>query len=270
MMKRARSPNEKPKLGSLVSAVGAELVGLGTLLYYLIIGKNKLVISLHYSGWQAHVRIIIGFCLLCLGIITWKVRGLQKWRKKNGLVKTKPKQPSLIETPEEVYKFIQTLLRQTDDCNREELRKIQAQLDEMNDLQDRLNVLLQMNRCQDSLKEAQDLLQETEDAICLNVRKLINYVTVGADDLMTNHLPQTITDNRKLLDDAKDILKDLAEFINNGKGDIEMVTQRIKSYRMIIEEMLEEDGNEKHDEKNPGGDDGYCPTIHVDSMSGQN
>ncbi|MBR2587255.1 hypothetical protein IKE71_02665 [Candidatus Saccharibacteria bacterium] len=261
-MRRKKSKKKEGEIRlSLVLLIGLEVIGCALLLHGLTVGKSALILKAHYSGWKFYVFGLMICCGLGLIDIAFSVLHSKKRHEKSDMA-TVPmsgapvaqKAKMDLGTPEGVYEYIKQM-----DHGPVEVRE---QLDKMNTLQARLDELLAINHHETSLKEAQDLLQAIENAICLNVRKAINFRIVGGESAFSaTRVSKLTAENAELLVGAEELLFSLAEFINNGKGDLRAIVQRMKDYRETINEMLEEDDNEKHDEEDSGSDDGRIPAL---------
>lgn len=234
---KTRGPDKKASkmLGVLVAGAALlELLTVGQLVWILTAGKTSIIVRSHYAGWRGKaiacgVVGVVGAVCLVYDLILWR----RNKRAEEFLREAKERRMRRLglDTPEGVYDYVE----------REGPREVLAQLDKMNLLQKRLDDLLTANGHEVSLKEAKDLLQAIEDTVCLNVKKAVNYRLAGGEEAFKARLPQLVSDNDGLLSEAEGILMDLAEFINNGKGDIGVITQRIADYRETINAMLEEE-----------------------------
>lgn len=250
--------DERGALWMVMVNLGLCLVFGGMMIYYAGTGKARLIVRAHYSGWRIRMICLgiallvslgwLGFHFLRLRRLKRKRRGSEQNRLKREQVK--PANAKQLRTPEEIYRYVSDLLDEDDSLAR---RRILAQLDMMNALQERLTDLLEMNDSVSSLRETQDLLQDIENAICLNVKKAINFRIAGGSQVFANKLVPILRENEKLLDDSEGILLDLAEFLNNGRGSVESISRKIKDYRQIIREFLKEE--QEDDAEESGRDD---------------
>jgi len=226
------------------------------------VDKTRMIIQRHYSGYRsAIVAMAIGTLIMIATTVyiflkyrkaRLQARGETAVSKKHKAVKSR-KLVEKLDTPEEIYGYLKSRLgseSHISDSLRISYKRILAQLDEMNSLQDRLEQLLEVNNSTASLNETRDLLQNVENAICLGVRKAINFQIAGGEAAFLVKIETTQNDNRKLLDEAEGVLINIAEFINSGEGDITHISRKIRDYRQTIQAFLKEENEDDDEEDN--------------------
>ena len=125
-----------------------------------------------------------------------------------------------------------------------ELMQIKKQLDQMDEHQETLAKLLKENGAT-SLANTEDMLNDTEQYLCKNVRKALNYMSVADEEvpqdvqLVRQKLLQCKEDGDTLLEQVQQFLFSLAEFLNTqGSDDNSM--EMLDLYRSTILSSIEE------------------------------
>ena len=125
-----------------------------------------------------------------------------------------------------------------------ELMQIKKQLDQMDEHQETLAKLLKENGAT-SLANTEDMLNDTEQYLCKNVRKVLNYMSVADEEvpqdvqLVRQKLLQCKEDGDTLLNQVQQFLFSLAEFLNTqGSDDNSM--EMLDLYRSTILSSIEE------------------------------
>lgn len=113
---------------------------------------------------------------------------------------------------------------------------VSRQLQDMNDYQARLDRLLQNNGA-DALSDTRDVLDQVEQYICKNVRKVLNYFEVlsetTSEAALTDAFDNCIEDNQTQLNQVQELLLALAEFLNN-QGDNGNELASLELYKKTI------------------------------------
>ena len=208
---------------------------------FLTLKKDDLVIMLHYSGWRMAKSIssvvcaIIGVFLVMMGVLIFRTYR-QIWPKKS----KKVDQPLRdVMTPEAVYTYVGNLINwakqmgRDSDAYAKQLMVIHYQLDQMNKLQENLESILGSSDKASGLVSSKDLLQDIEDTICGNVKNLLAYLFVSEEDFVERAIEVT-KQNKKFLDEAKDILRMIVEFINGDDAEAEAIIMQINAFRKSI------------------------------------
>ena len=130
-----------------------------------------------------------------------------------------------------------------------ELMQIKKQLDQMDEHQDTLAKLLKENGAS-SLANTEEMLNDTEQYLCKNVRKALNYMSVADEEspqdvqLVRQKLLQCRQEGDTLLEQVQKFLFSLAEFLNTqGSDDNSM--EMLDLYRSTILSSIEENRQAK-------------------------
>lgn len=207
----------------------------------LALKKDDLVIMLHYSGWRM-AKSISSVILIAVGIFL-AVMAVLIFRASRQI---KPEQPEKVEqplrkvmTPEAVYTYVDNLINWARQMGRSsdgyavQLTTIRDQLDQMNELQQNLESILDSSDKVTGFASSRDLLQEIENTICGNVKNLLPYLFVSEEDFVERAIEVT-KQNEKFLDEAKDILRMIVEFINGDDAEAEAIIMQINAFRKSI------------------------------------
>lgn len=116
------------------------------------------------------------------------------------------------------------------------------QMEQMDSYQERLKNLL-MNNGAEALSNSEDVLNQVEQYICRNVRNVLNFMEVADDDSSDEvrvRLIKCKEENQKLLNETRDFIYAMADFLNNqsGKADMGM----LERYRNTILDSIREGG----------------------------
>lgn len=230
------------------------------LLRYLLIVrlKDDLVVKLHYSGYQAIDTVFfvasMVFFVAAVSLQTYCCVLTVRERKRDKELEEKAepiRSEPILGTPEGIYRYLDKMrqcaennfgsLHSTDNVDvSTRVHILLAQLDKMNEIQSKLEELLEMNNIT-SLDETKDLLQDIENAICMtNDRNLINYYVVGGWGSFIEHNEQISNENWSLLEQAQGLLDDIVEFVNGGKS-LDQVKNRVDAFRSTVRSFLKEE-----------------------------
>ena len=122
-----------------------------------------------------------------------------------------------------------------------------TQMEMMDDYQERLSKLLAANGA-DTLHDTEDVLDQAEQGMCRNVRKVINYMEVANSSLATDRdmvqtkLDQCNVQNKEILKQTQEFVFALTEYLNR-QGDSNADTSMLEIYKKTIMEAI--DGNEE-------------------------
>ena len=124
------------------------------------------------------------------------------------------------------------------------LMQIRMQLDMMDDHQEKLSHLLEANGA-DGLASTEDVLEQVEQYLCKNVRKVLNYMDVAdnddADDvrMVREKLEICQEEGRRQLGQVQEFLFALAEFLNR-QGEDDSSMEMLDIYKTTILASIEE------------------------------
>lgn len=234
-------------------------VGLALALIDIIFVKGSeadLIVKIHYSGYQALHYTFAGVGLACFGIgmVLFFINMLGALKRTKVDLEQEPKPKVVLDTPERVYNYLRTMMAKAEANNpyyvpaaeaAKRAKTLIGQLDEMNEIQARLEELLEVNNIT-KLDETKDLLQDIENAICMiNTRKLINYYVVGGWSAFVAHAEQISEENQELLGQAQGMLDDIVEFVNGGKS-LDEVKSRVSGFRKTIQAFVKEESEDEN------------------------
>lgn len=122
------------------------------------------------------------------------------------------------------------------------------QLHDMDDDQERLNILLRHNDAQ-VLSDTEDVLDQVEQLMCRNVRKAINYMSISRSDRqedvnrVRDEFAGCCSANGELLLDVQEFLVALTEFLNR-QGESEIDVTMLESYKNMLRVSVEKGSGE--------------------------
>ena len=124
----------------------------------------------------------------------------------------------------------------------EELAETAVQLEAMDAYQEKLHTLLKDNDVK-ALSDTEDILEQTEQVLCQNVRKLLNYMNVfdvSDIEVMRTTVKKTNEKNARQLGQVKEFILAVTDFVNQ-QGGAAQDPEALKSYiTMILDTMKEE------------------------------
>lgn len=145
--------------------------------------------------------------------------------------------------------LVQALDQHTHRVPQEIYNRISDCADLMNDMdkyQQKLSNLLNNNGA-DGFSDTEEMLDQVEQCICKNVRKVVNYISVAdcgnQEDIETisSKLNTCIEDSQKQLQQVKDFLFAMAEFLNR-QGEDDNTSEKLEIYKdLILKSVNEED-----------------------------
>jgi len=108
-----------------------------------------------------------------------------------------------------------------------------AQFDKMDSYQERFHKLLTDNGA-NTLSDTEDVVNQVEQYMCRNVRSVVNFMMVADADesgksSLDTKLTNCITENQKLLDQTRDFIYAMTEFLNDQAGTAD--TRLLESYK---------------------------------------
>lgn len=239
------------------------LFDLGLLVCLIIFGvvlrcfKTDLIIILHYKVWSALKNIDFG--LIIGATVLLIVQGYRLLKLRSSLKKDAHSKSAemtwKLNTPEEIYDRVESFLTEASfyanvanpgheqTLKKQALESVRDQLDQMNELQENLEAILKSSDKVSGFASSEELLQEIENTICGNVKNLLNYLLVSTEDFLSA-TPETIRQNQKFLDEAKDILRMIVDFINGGDAEAEAIIMQINAFRKSIQMFADMKGVE--------------------------
>lgn len=134
-----------------------------------------------------------------------------------------------------------------------EIDKCIRQLHDIDSEQERLHVLLKHNAAK-VLSDTEGILDQAEQYMCQNVRKIINYMNVYHEDssgdqaLLRAQLAKCCDDNEKILNEVHEFLLALTDYLN-GQGDKKYDNTMLESYKKTLLAFTEKkEGKEREKE----------------------
>ena len=113
-------------------------------------------------------------------------------------------------------------------CLEDELVKVQAQLRDIDNYQDRLHSLLAANDAE-KLNDTEEVLSQTEQYMLRKVRRILNYMSIydpnkpDERQTMADHIGKCVDENKVLLGQTKEFVLAVTEFVNRqGESDNEL------------------------------------------------
>ena len=229
------------------------IVGIGILM--LVLSKDSVVISigirsyrgLYQGGLIAEVALVILFLIL----------SLRDARKKNAAKKEEREQSADRQKLEADLPVngrltdvkVRELLKENDSGKWRALQDaiggLAAQMCQMDSYQERLANLLTSNQAS-TLGDTEEVLDQVEQYICRNIRKVLNYMTVydpasQEDAAALEKLIEECRDaNQEQLTQTKEFVFALTEFLNR-QGDSSQDTYSLELYKKLILDSIKED-----------------------------
>lgn len=120
-----------------------------------------------------------------------------------------------------------------------DLSSIIRQMTQMDDYQAKLKKLLVENQA-DALSDTESLLEQIEDGMFSNIRRVLNFLNVaGPEDLekVRQETGKCISQNRELLEKTKDFLFVLTDYLSQETG---TSADSLDSYKQAILAVLKE------------------------------
>ncbi|MCR5418607.1 MAG: hypothetical protein K6E84_06800 [Lachnospiraceae bacterium] len=124
----------------------------------------------------------------------------------------------------------------------EDINECIRQLLTMDDYQDKLQKLLETNGA-DTLYDTEDVLDQAEQGILRNVRKVINYMEVSDSDKsedtgrIAERLSECLSQNREILRQSQEFVFALTEYLNR-QGDSGNDVSMLEIYKKTILEAI--------------------------------
>ena len=221
--------------------IGAGLSAL--LILMMLIFKDDVIINAGLRGYRAGILLAASIlCTTAAGSVYTALKS-RKQRIPEQPVRVSPSldignRLNAEHIKASLYEISATA---TDDNVRNAIKTVIRTMNVMDDLQDKLKELLDNNGA-DALRDTEDILDDVEQHICRNVRKLINNITI-LDMGSSRDKEKIISDaikcgeeNQKLLKLTKDFMTSLVEFLNR-QGDSSS-EEEIQMYKDALTEQL--------------------------------
>ena len=229
------------------------IVGIGILM--LVLSKDSVVISIGIRSYRGFYQggLIAEAALVVLLLIL----SLRDARKKNAAKKEEREQSA---DRQKLEADLPVNGRLTDVKVRELLKEnasgkwralqdaiggLAAQMCQMDSYQERLANLLTSNQAS-TLGDTEEVLDQVEQYICRNIRKVLNYMTVydpasQEDAAALEKLIEECRDaNQEQLTQTKEFVFALTEFLNR-QGDSSQDTYSLELYKKLILDSIKED-----------------------------
>ena len=123
-----------------------------------------------------------------------------------------------------------------------EIRKTVSQMEMMDSYQERLHNLLKENDVK-ALSDTEEILDQAEQYLCQNVRKLINYMNVFDEndvEVVKASVEKTNAKNDEQLAQVRDFIKAVTDFVNQ-QGTDAMDPDFLTSYKELILDTMREE-----------------------------
>ncbi len=117
-----------------------------------------------------------------------------------------------------------------------------GQLASMDSLQERLSKLLEQNGA-DTLYDTEDVLDQAEQGMCANVRKVLNYMEVADNnkqedmEMIREKADLCVAQNKEILDQSQEFVFALTEYLNR-QGDSGADLSMLEIYKKTILESI--------------------------------
>ncbi len=221
--------------------IGAGISAL--LLLSMLIFKDEVIIRIWLKGFRIGLGLLsVLLCTTAAGSVV----NLLKARKNRIPEQPVQASPSLDIgsrlNPEHIKANLYEITGSaSDETVRRAIKTVIRTMTVMDDLQDKLKELLDNNGA-DALRDTEDILDDVEQHICRNVRKLINNITIldmnnsNDSEKIVNAALECSEENQKLLKLTKDFMSSLVEFLNR-QGDSSS-EEEIQMYKEALTEQL--------------------------------
>ncbi len=122
-----------------------------------------------------------------------------------------------------------------------ELSVMISQLEQMDTYQERLHALLQENDIK-ALSDTEEVLEQAEQSLCQNVRKIINYLNVFDEkdvEVVRASVAKTNEKNREQMNQVRDFVVAVTDFVNQ-QGSSNQDPDMLNNYKAMILDSLKE------------------------------
>lgn len=235
-------------LGSLMVIGGILVLILSNGLFrdWIIIGYGVRALGpVHGMGIAI---IAIGCVLMAIGGIPMlKTRRRQQQQQRRAKLSAQTRSRVLTdyaqdsENPEFTRKRLEQLSAETPQLEGL-VTKCLKQMEMMDKLQAKQDALIEANDAR-YLKDTVMVLNNVERRLCRNFRSVINLCIAAesVERLDATKIERKLDDNRKKLDDAKELLKASADWINQYDSDADSDRSEVENWIAVIRDSLKED-----------------------------
>lgn len=247
--------NRRKKATNGAGIVGVVLAGFGLLALLLsnTLAKNWLIICLGIRVFRtvlmAEIAIVgVGVIILIISAIPFLKNQMVYQRERKQAQARQQQKAQFWEhyaendgDPELIRKRLNQLWREMPALDAL-IRRCLNQMDQMDDLQARQEVLIKSNGAL-YLKDTVEVLNNVERRICRNLRSIINFCIVEDDptQIAAPRIEKILADNELKLSDSKELLKVSAEWINQYDSGFKSDFSEVESWISTIRESLKED-----------------------------
>lgn len=222
-----------------------------------IANKTNLIIGMGIKTYRAITTITntaIGIFVI-VNVLLFILREIERKKQEEPKTNRSERPNAVLSTDKKMnadriqQMLVQALDQHTHRVPQEIYNRISDCANLMNDMdkyQKKLSNLLDNNGA-DGFSDTEEMLDQVEQCICKNVRKVVNYISVAdcgnQEDIETisSKLNTCIEDSRKQLQQVKDFLFAMAEFLNR-QGEDDNTSEKLEIYKdLILKSVNEED-----------------------------
>ena len=123
-----------------------------------------------------------------------------------------------------------------------ELQQVIQQMEQMDTYQERLHSLLEENDIS-ALSDTEQVLEQAEQSLCQNVRKILNYMSVFDEkdiDVVRTSVRKTNEKNQEQLNQVRDFVVAVTDFVNQ-QGSARQDPDLLNTYKNMILDSLKEE-----------------------------
>lgn len=193
------------------------------------INKNNLIIQYGIKGYRTLNTfvfiVLILDIIVCCGFLFWCINYYLKKAKKKPVTS---QQDAILSISKNLDSYkLQKTLSEYMQCKKWQplvayIETCKNQLEAMDEEQRKLNCLLENNGA-NNLSDTKNVLDQVEQYMCKCIRKVMNYMQVADPNtdltVLQTKLNACATDCQKQLDQVKEFLFIMAEFLNKQGGD---------------------------------------------------
>lgn len=231
------------------------LIEIIVILSLSFIAKDSIVIDIGIRGYYRLIHLMIFVLVLTIisNIVFYFCASLKKKREKQSLIQAEAlkeeeqlKESSLSVKHKLDNYELRNILQENSmgewNCLSDDVNQLVSQLHDMDAEQERLRVLLKHNAA-DVLSDTEAVLERSEQYMCRNVRKVINYMSVyhSDSDADVKALQQEVLECQKLngalLSEVHEFLLMLTEFLNK-QGDNSYDGHMLETYKETLLAMI--------------------------------
>ena len=235
----------RKKKGAVLSALLLLIMSVALLL--MTLEKDNLIIYFGIASYRTLRTVLLaaeGASLLLFVICC--ARSMKKEKKPEAAVSQDDKSPALSVKERLQNDSLRKILSQEASGRWKalsgELSETGHQLEQMDTYQERLHTLLQENDIK-ALSDTEEVLEQAEQGLCQNVRKIINYMSVFDDkdvELLRASVQASNEKNREQLTQVRDFVVAVTDFVNQ-QGTVHQDPDLLNTYKSMILETLKEE-----------------------------